>query len=356
MRSARPKPLHLLCGRAMVLYVLDALATPESTGPSSWSATAPSGSPRSSARTAPALRLEFVEQHVQRGTGDAVGRRASPAFPDDDLDDDDRDVARAPRRHPAAAARRPSPPSWPSTATPAPRARSSPPGVDDPTGYGRIVRGQRRPRRRGSSSSATPPPTSSTITEINTAIYCFRRSLLAPALRRLTPDNAQGEYYLTDVVEVLADAGHPVVAVVADDPPRPPASTTGPSWPTPRPSCAAAPTSAWLRPGVTMVDPDRTYIDTTVELAADVTLFPGTMLQGRTVDRRGRRDRARHAASSTASSASDAIVEHTVGRDAEIGADCQCRPVRGARAGLAHAVRDPHRAVLHCGHGGGLDD
>ena len=41
------------------------------------------------------------------------------------------------------------------------------------------------------------------IDEINTSIYCFRRSLLAPALRRLSPDNAQGEYYLTDVVEVL---------------------------------------------------------------------------------------------------------------------------------------------------------
>ena len=43
------------------------------------------------------------------------------------------------------------------------------------------------------------------ITEFNTGILCFRRSLLAPALRRIQPDNAQGEYYLTDVVAVLAE-------------------------------------------------------------------------------------------------------------------------------------------------------
>ena len=43
------------------------------------------------------------------------------------------------------------------------------------------------------------------------------RSVLAPALRRVTPDNDQGEYYLTDVVEVLHDAGYPIVPVVAGD-------------------------------------------------------------------------------------------------------------------------------------------
>ena len=46
----------------------------------------------------------------------------------------------------------------------------------------------------------------------------FRRSVLAPALRRLTPDNAQGEYYLTDTVAVLHDAGYPVASLVVDDP------------------------------------------------------------------------------------------------------------------------------------------
>ena len=55
------------------------------------------------------------------------------------------------------------------------------------------------------------------IAEVNTSIYCFRRGLLAPALRRLSPENAQGEYYLTDAVSVLRQAGHDVLAVPADD-------------------------------------------------------------------------------------------------------------------------------------------
>ena len=56
------------------------------------------------------------------------------------------------------------------------------------------------------------------INEINTSIYCFRRGLLAPSLRRLSPENAQGQYYLTDAIAVLRDAGHKVVAIAADDP------------------------------------------------------------------------------------------------------------------------------------------
>ena len=56
------------------------------------------------------------------------------------------------------------------------------------------------------------------IDEVGTSIYVFRRSVLAPALRRLSPDNSQGEYYLTDVIAVLHDAGYPVTSMVAPDP------------------------------------------------------------------------------------------------------------------------------------------
>ena len=65
---------------------------------------------------------------------------------------------------------------------------------------------------------ADADPEELAIDEINPSIYCFRRGLLAPALRRLSPENAQGEYYLTDVIGVLRQAGHAVVGVEADDP------------------------------------------------------------------------------------------------------------------------------------------
>ena len=121
------------------------------------------------------------------------------------------------------------------------------------------------------------------IAEVNTSIYCFRRGLLAPALRRLSPENAQGEYYLTDAVSVLRQAGHAVLAVPADD-------RTAAMHVNDRAQLAAAEAELrarinlrWMREGVSMVDPATTYVDTSVELEPDVRLLPGTILEGRTV-------------------------------------------------------------------------
>ena len=75
--------------------------------------------------------------------------------------------------------------------------------VDDPSGYGRIDRSdQGNVERIVEDRDAEPAELE--IAEIGTSIYCFRQSLLAPSLRRLRPNNAKGEYYLTDVVEGLA--------------------------------------------------------------------------------------------------------------------------------------------------------
>src|SRR5437870_1975113 len=154
--------------------------------------------------------------------------------------------------------------------------------------------------------------------EVCTSIYCFRRSLLAPALRRLSPENAQGEYYLTDVLGVLYDAGYNVTSVVADDP----METVGVND---RAQLAAAEdelrsrvNERWLREGVTMIDPARIHVDVSVQLAPDVTLFPGTLLQGQTVVESGARlGPDTHLVDCLVGR--DAIVEHTVGQDAEVG-------------------------------------
>jgi bifunctional UDP-N-acetylglucosamine pyrophosphorylase/glucosamine-1-phosphate N-acetyltransferase len=152
--------------------------------------------------------------------------------------------------------------------------------LDDPTGYGRVVRAKdgrvlRIVEQRDASDDERK------INEINTSIYAFRRDLLGPALRRVTPNNAQSEYYLTDVVAVLADMGHQVGAVVADAP-----ETQGVNdrW-----QLALAERELrsrtnrhWLLNGVTMFDPRQTFIDVDVQIERDVTLYPGTMLQGET--------------------------------------------------------------------------
>lgn len=324
MRSSRPKPLHLLCGKAMVLYVLDSLGDLTLDRAVVVVGHGAERVTKKLSESAADLPLEFVEQTVQRGTGDAVAV-ALTAFPDDSLDDPDDggDVLVLPGDTPLL--RRSTIVSL-VEAHRASRAAATvlTAVVTDPTGYGRVVRGKdghvaRIVEHRDAS------PDELDIAEINTSIYCFRRSFLAPALRRVTPDNDQGEYYLTDVVAVLSDAGHTVAAVECDDE----LETSGVND---RPQLAVAEeelryrtNEAWLRAGVTMVDPGATYVDTTVRLAADVTLFPGVVLQGSTVI-------GEACEIGPGTRLVDCVVgnrttiEATVARDADIGDDCVVGP------------------------------
>lgn len=277
MRSSRPKPLHLLCGRAMVLYAIDALAGADVERAVIVVGHGGERVTKKLLDSTPGLPLDFVEQEVQRGTGDAVGV-ALTAFSPEELDDADADLLVVPGDVPllrpetirdlVAEHRRSEAACTMLTAV-----------LADPAGYGRVIRGRDdRVERVVEDRDATDEELA--IREVNASIYCFRANLLGPALRRITPDNSQGEYYLTDVVAVLADAGYRVSAVVAEDH----ADTSGVND---RLQLAAAESElrrrtndAWMRRGVTMVDPSRTYIDTTVVLGADVTIFPGTILQG----------------------------------------------------------------------------
>ncbi|CAN5863107.1 N/A [soil metagenome] len=319
MRSARPKPLHLLCGRAMVLYVLDAL---DDCTIDRAVVVVGHGAERVTKKLqeeCPDVVIDFVEQHVQRGTGDAVsvGLTAFP-YEGDDGDDaeDGGDVIVLPGDTPLLRA---------ATVSELVAAHRSSDAactlltarLGDPTGYGRVVRGRDdRVARIGEQADATAEDLE--IDEVNTSIYCFRRSVLAPALRRLSPENVQGEYYLTDVVGVLHDAGYRVSSVVSDDP----AETQGVND---RLQLAAAEAelrrrtnAAWQQLGVTMLDPDHTYIDATVTLAPDVTVFPGTLLQGRTVVGE-RAELGPDTRLVDCVVGEGAVVEQTVGRDAEVG-------------------------------------
>jgi bifunctional UDP-N-acetylglucosamine pyrophosphorylase/glucosamine-1-phosphate N-acetyltransferase len=343
MRSARPKPLHLLCGRAMLLYVLDALGGSDVKRVVVVVGHGAERVTKKLQEEAPDVLLDFVEQHVQRGTGDAVSVGLT-VFPTDEFDDGDllvlpgdtpllrqSTVAAMIEHHRATEA-----------ACTILTAR-----LDDPTGYGRIVRGKDdRVSRIVEESDATADERE--LDEINTSIYCFRQSVLAPALRRLSPENAQGEYYLTDVVEVLHDAGYPVVSIVADDPVETQGVNDRVQLAMAEAELRRRTNDRWLRQGVTMLDPGRTYIDATVQLGTDVTIFPGTLLQGRTVVGAGAEIGPDTRLVDCVVGAG-ARVEHTVGRDAEIGADSHVGPfvalepgaqiADGARSGPFYTAR-----------------
>ena len=282
MKSARPKPLHRLCGKPMISHVLDAV-TP--VGASRAIVVVGHGAERvmkTLIEEAPAeMRLEFVTQHVQRGTGDAVSV-ALTAFTSDELDADaDADVIVMPGDQPLFR---------PSTIEALVHTHRSSGAavtvltahVPDPTGLGRIVRDKLgRVRRIVEHRDATADERA--IDEINTSVFVFKRALLAPALRRLSPENSQGEYYLTDVVAVLADAGYPVASHVVQDRAEAEGVNDRVQLAKAEAELRRRTNDRLMRQGVTMLDPDRTYVDSTVIVGTDVTLFPGVLLQGHTV-------------------------------------------------------------------------
>jgi bifunctional UDP-N-acetylglucosamine pyrophosphorylase / glucosamine-1-phosphate N-acetyltransferase len=281
MRSARPKPLHMLCGRPLVRYVLDALVDCDAQRAVVVVGYAADLVIKKLQEDPGPVPLEFVEQRVQSGTGDAVAVGLT-GIPDDldDLDVDDGDVlvlpGDTPLIQPDTLAALVLEHRLSGAACTLLTAR-----MDDPSGYGRVVRDKDgRVRRIVEHRDASDAERA--IDEINTGIYVFRRGLLAPALRRLTPDNAQSELYVTDVIEVLADAGHQVVSLVADDAENTQGVNDRAQLAVAEAELRRRTNVRWMQAGVSIVDPAATYIDAGVTVAPDVTLFPGTVLQGAT--------------------------------------------------------------------------
>jgi bifunctional UDP-N-acetylglucosamine pyrophosphorylase/glucosamine-1-phosphate N-acetyltransferase len=156
--------------------------------------------------------------------------------------------------------------------------------LDDPGDYGRVVRGENGEIEKiveaKAAGDATPEELG--IREINAGIYCFGGEPLAVALSRIGNENAQGEYYLPDVLPLLRDEGLRVGAHIADDL----AVNLGVNN---RADLAAVESEARQRilrehmlNGVTIVDPASTWIDVDVTIGADTRIEPGTSLRGAT--------------------------------------------------------------------------
>jgi bifunctional UDP-N-acetylglucosamine pyrophosphorylase/glucosamine-1-phosphate N-acetyltransferase len=151
----------------------------------------------------------------------------------------------------------------------------------DPFGYGRIVRASDGGIEAiVEQKDATPEQRK--ITEINPGVYCFQVSPMLEALGGLTNDNAQGEYYITDLIALQRRAGLRVNAVLHDDYDE----LRGINSRRELADLAAAlrrkKNTELMAAGVTMIDPDRTYIDLDVVLEKDVTLHPMVTLEGKT--------------------------------------------------------------------------
>ena len=151
----------------------------------------------------------------------------------------------------------------------------------DPTGYGRIVRNEigiveRIVEQKDASVEEQA------IHEINTGVYCFDNQKLFAALKRLTNDNAQGEYYLTDVIGILKEEGEIVTAYQMED--------FDESMGVNDRSALAKATKIMqkrintqlMKDGVTLVDPETAYIDTDVQIGQDTVIEGNVVIKGRT--------------------------------------------------------------------------
>jgi bifunctional UDP-N-acetylglucosamine pyrophosphorylase / glucosamine-1-phosphate N-acetyltransferase len=279
MRSSRPKPLHMICGRAMILHVIEAL---ERLRPARTALVVGHGAEQVTKKVqalAPGwANVVFVEQPTPRGTGDAAAHGMS-AFPGDDLDDDSTVVV-LPGDTPLLRSETLDELVGVHVAN-GHAATLLTSVLDDPTGYGRIIRGtDDRVLRIVEQGDAGPEQLA--IREVATSIYAFRREVLGPALRHLSPDNTLGEFYLTDVVGVLGGMGHRIGCVQA---PADETQGVNDRWQLAlaERELRSRTNRAWLLNGVTMLDPRQTFIDVTVRIGRDVTLYPGTILQGNTI-------------------------------------------------------------------------
>ncbi|AWI07402.1 bifunctional UDP-N-acetylglucosamine diphosphorylase/glucosamine-1-phosphate N-acetyltransferase GlmU [Clostridium drakei] len=153
--------------------------------------------------------------------------------------------------------------------------------VDDPTGYGRIVR-----ERNNDVSKIVEHKDCNEeelkINEINSAMYCFDIQELLESIKKLNNNNAQGEYYLTDVIGILKNQGKKIGAL-----PVPFEETMGVNS---RIQLADAEkvmrrriNRKHMENGVTLIDPDNTYIGKEVQIGNDTIIYPGNVLQGKTI-------------------------------------------------------------------------
>ncbi len=203
--------------------------------------------------------------------------------------------------------------------------------VPDPSGYGRIVRDD-----GGSLAEIVEEADATTaqraIGEINSGCYAFDGALLADAVKRVATSNAQRQEYLTDVVTILRGDGHPAGTVLAADPAEIQGVNDRVQLAQVRRAYNARLLEAWMRAGVTIVDPAATWIDVDVTLAPDAEILPGTHLEGHTVIGSGARIGPDCLLRNTLV-APDATVLYAVCESAEIGRGADVGPFARLRPG-----------------------
>lgn len=320
MRSTLPKVLHPVAGRSMLAWVLDAVAEtkPERTvvvvghGADDVIASLPDGvehcvqNQRLGTGHAASVALEHLGS-LLAGTGVLVVPGDTPLIDGETLGS----LVETHQRQEAVV-------SLLSTE------------VADPTGYGRILRDEQG-AMVGIVEQADATPAQAAIHEINAGMYVFDAVAMTRDLAVVTTENAQGEYYLPDLVAIATVRGDRVEAIPSEADRLSGVNTHSQLAQAAR-VLRGRLTELWMAAGVRMVDPASVYIDADVQIASGVVLYPGVHLEAGTV------------VGSDAVVGPDVFVsESTIGagsrvwysvvRGSEIGEGCQVGPYASLRPG-----------------------
>lgn len=274
MRSDLPKVIHPVAGRPMVGYVLDAA---QALGPRDIAVVVGHGADL--VRQALGDGVSYATQATRLGTGHAVqqaeqvvsGRANSVLvlYGDTPLIRMET-LHKLVDQHEAAGA----------------AATLLTFRPQDPTGYGRILRDPETGQVRAIIEEADASPDQRQIDETSGGIFCFRDQWLWPNLASLEPSES-GEFYLTDLVALADRQGETVATYLVPDPAEPIGLDNRLKMAWGEAEMRRRINGRWLLSGVTMVDPETTYVDAGVEIGSDTILWPGSLLQGNTRIGRG---------------------------------------------------------------------
>jgi bifunctional UDP-N-acetylglucosamine pyrophosphorylase/glucosamine-1-phosphate N-acetyltransferase len=155
--------------------------------------------------------------------------------------------------------------------------------LDDASGYGRVVRRASTDHVSRIVEERDADAATKAIHEINVGTYVVEGDVLFSALEKIQPTNAQGEFYLTDIVHMAVEEGRPVAAVLLDDPHEGLGVNTRRQLAEAELGVRKQIRDRWLEAGVRMIDPASTWIDAEVRIGKDSVLYPNVMLEGVTV-------------------------------------------------------------------------
>jgi bifunctional UDP-N-acetylglucosamine pyrophosphorylase / glucosamine-1-phosphate N-acetyltransferase len=198
--------------------------------------------------------------------------------------------------------------------------------LENPTGYGRIVRDESGAFRKiVEQRDATEEERQ--VREINSGVYCFEAKALFDALRKIEPKNDQGEYYLTDVAEIILASGGTVSVYVINDPREVSGINT-------RAELAefenlirrSAIRRLMIESGVTFIDPSHAYVSAEAQIGRDTVIHPNVTIEGKTVIGEGCLIRSGARITNSRLGDNVTVKDHSVIVDSQIESNCSVGP------------------------------